>query len=189
MASKIRKKTSIVTRPESEGATTPVPAMVAPRWDGAAVSDDELSVLRSQLEAIGKAQAIPEFSLDGTVLTANDNFLSVVGYSLSEVQGQHHRMFVESAFAESEEYRQFWEGLAGGEFHAAEYKRIGRNGRELWIQATYTPVFDGNGKPYKIVKLGIDVTEQRMYADDYRVPFWLSARSTPSSNLASTARL
>ena len=115
-----------------------------------------------QIEAIGKAQAIIEFNLDGTIITANDNFLNVLGYTLGEVQGQHHRMFVEESFGASVEYRQFWEALSRGEYQAAEYKRIGKGGKEVWIQASYNPIFDLNGKPFKVVKYATEVTEQKL---------------------------
>ena len=88
-----------------------------------------------------------EFNLDGTIITANDNFLNVVGYTLEEVQGQHHRMFVEESFRTSVEYRQFWEALKRGEYQAAEYKRIGKGGKEVWIQASYNPILDLTASP------------------------------------------
>jgi len=116
--------------------------------------------LRGQLEAIYKSQAVIEFEMDGTIITANDNFLAAVGYTLEEVEGQHHRMFVEGAFAASGEYRAFWERLNRGEFEAAEYKRLGKGGREVWIQASYNPILDADGSPFKIVKYATDVTGQ-----------------------------
>ncbi len=113
-----------------------------------------------QLAAINKSMAVIEFSLDGLVITANDNFLKVLGYSLDEVRGKHHRMFVDSAFRETSEYREFWAKLGRGEYDAAQYKRIGKGGKEVWIQASYNPIMDANGKPFKVVKFAIDVTEQ-----------------------------
>ena len=115
-----------------------------------------------QIQAIGKAQAVIEFNLDGTIITANDNFLNALGYTLGEVQGQHHRMFVEESFRVSVEYRQFWEALNRGEYQAGEYKRIGKGGKEVWIQASYNPILDLNGKPFKVVKYATDVTEQKL---------------------------
>ncbi|HET7880344.1 MAG TPA: PAS domain-containing methyl-accepting chemotaxis protein [Acetobacteraceae bacterium] len=113
-----------------------------------------------QVKAIGKSQAVIEFKLDGTVITANDKFLAALGYRLEEIQGRHHSMFVEPAFRDSQEYRQFWEALRRGEYQAAEYKRIGKNGREVWIQATYNPILDPEGRPFKVVKFATDVTAQ-----------------------------
>jgi len=113
-----------------------------------------------QLAAISKSQAVIEFNLDGTIITANDNFLGALGYALDEVKGRHHRMFVEPDFAASSEYREFWEKLNRGEFQAAEYKRIGKGGKEVWIQASYNPIFDMNGKPFKVVKYATDITGQ-----------------------------
>ncbi len=115
-----------------------------------------------QIQAIGKAQAVIEFNLDGTIITANDNFLNVLGYTLQEIQGQHHRMFVEESYGVSVEYRQFWEALNRGEYQAAEYKRIGKGGKEIWIQASYNPILDLNGKPFKVVKFATEVTEQKL---------------------------
>ncbi|MGE5451823.1 MAG: methyl-accepting chemotaxis protein [Acidobacteriota bacterium] len=113
-----------------------------------------------QLSAIGKAQAVIEFSLDGKVLHANDNFLNALGYSLHEVKGQHHSMFVEPDYRNSVEYRLFWEKLGRGEYDAGQYKRLGRGGREIWIQASYNPIMDMNGKPFKVVKYATDVTAE-----------------------------
>ncbi len=111
-----------------------------------------------QLSAIGKAQAVIEFSLDGKVLTANQNFLDTLGYTLSEVQGQHHSMFVDPAHRASVDYRLFWEKLGRGEYDAGQYLRVGKGGREVWIQASYNPILDLDGKPFKVVKYATDVT-------------------------------
>ena len=113
----------------------------------------------SQLDAIGRAQAVIEFKLDGTIITANENFCRALGYSLDEIVGRHHRMFVDPAYAASGEYQQFWETLRRGEGMAAEYRRLGKGGREVWIQASYNPIFDLNGKPYKVVKYATDATD------------------------------
>ena len=113
----------------------------------------------SLVNAIRKSQAVIEFGLDGTVLDANENFLKALGYSLDEIKGKHHSMFVESALVNSEEYRRFWRDLNDGRYQAAEYKRIGKGGKEVWIQASYNPVNDVNGKPIKIVKFATDITE------------------------------
>lgn len=111
-----------------------------------------------KIAAINKAQAVIEFNLDGTIITANPNFLSTLGYSLDEVRGKHHRMFVDPAEASSREYELFWERLRRGEFDTRVYKRIGKGGKEVWIQASYNPILDMNGKPFKVVKYATDVT-------------------------------
>jgi methyl-accepting chemotaxis protein len=121
---------------------------------------------RGQVDAIGKSQAVIEFSMDGKVLTANENFLQALGYSLAEIQGQHHSMFVDPAFRASTEYRLFWDKLGRGEYDAGQYKRIGKGGREVWIQAAYNPIFDLNGKPFKVVKYATDITAERLLAAD-----------------------
>ena len=121
-----------------------------------------------QLAAIGKAQAVIEFGLDGKVLTANENFLNTLGYTLPEIQGRHHSIFVEPSFSGSPEYRSFWEKLGRGEYDAGQYKRIGKGGRAVWIQASYNPIMDLNGKPFKVVKYATDVTAQVHAADALR---------------------
>ncbi|UVA79096.1 methyl-accepting chemotaxis protein [Pandoraea commovens] len=113
-----------------------------------------------KVRAMDIAQAVIEFNLDGTVITANDNFLKTLGYSLDEIRGKHHRMFCEQDYAAGNEYRDFWAKLNRGEFDAGRYKRIGRGGREIWIQATYNPILDANGRPYKVVKFATDITPQ-----------------------------
>ncbi len=120
-----------------------------------------------QMEAIGKAQAVIEFNMDGTIRWANENFLNTVGYSLGEIEGQHHQMFVHPEFARSNEYKQFWDKLNRGEYESAEYKRVGKGGKEIWIQASYNPIFDVNGKPYKVVKYATDVTDQKLANADF----------------------
>jgi len=122
---------------------------------------------QGQINAVSKAQAVIEFNMDGTIITANENFLKTVGYSLNEIQGQHHQMFVESDYARSTEYKQFWDKLRRGEFESAEYKRFGKGGKEIWIQASYNPIFDISGKPYKVVKFATDVTQQKLATANY----------------------
>jgi methyl-accepting chemotaxis protein len=113
-----------------------------------------------QIAAISRSQAVIEFKLDGTIIKANDNFLNAVGYRLDEIVGQHHRMFCEPAYTQSDEYRQFWTKLGSGGFHAGEFKRVGKGGREIWILATYNAVLDAEGKPFKVVKYATDCTAQ-----------------------------
>jgi PAS domain S-box-containing protein len=111
-----------------------------------------------QLEAINRSQAVIEFNLDGTIITANPNFCNAVGYALPDIKGRHHRMFVEPAYGSSMEYQQFWESLRRGEFQAAEYKRIGGDGRTIWIQASYNLIRNADGVPVKVVKYATDIT-------------------------------
>ena len=114
------------------------------------------------LSAISKAQAVIEFNMDGTIITANENFLATMGYSLEEVKGKHHRMFVEDSLIKSGEYQAFWEKLNRGEYESKEYKRIGNHGKEVWIQASYNPILDYNGKPFKVVKFASDITQRKL---------------------------
>ena len=113
-----------------------------------------------KVSAIGKAQAVIEFDMQGKVLDANENFLAVMDYDLSDIEGEHHRMFCEPEYASSAEYKKFWQKLNRGEFDAGRYKRLGNHGKVVWIQATYNPILDLNGKPYKVVKFAIDISEQ-----------------------------
>ncbi|MCV2350996.1 methyl-accepting chemotaxis protein [Paucibacter sp. Y2R2-4] len=126
----------------------------------------QLQASQAQLDAFNKSQAVIEFKPDGTVLHANDNFLNALGYSLDEIRGKHHSLFVEAAFVQSLEYRQFWDKLARGEFDAGQYKRIAKGGREVWIEASYNPVFDNQGRVAKVVKLATDITAAKLRAAD-----------------------
>ena len=101
-----------------------------------------------KIAAIDRAQAVIEFKLDGTIVTANENFLGAVGYALGEIQGKHHSMFMPQAERDSAAYREFWAALNRGEYQAGEYKRIGKGGKEIWILASYNPILDEKGKPF-----------------------------------------
>ncbi len=122
--------------------------------------DQKDADFRGQIAAVGKVQAVIEFSLDGKIASANDNFLRTLGYSLDEIKGQHHSLFVDAAYRSSPEYRLFWDKLARGEYDAGRYKRIGKGGKEIWIQASYNPILDVSGKPFKVIKYATDITEQ-----------------------------
>ncbi|WP_441228273.1 methyl-accepting chemotaxis protein [Tardiphaga sp. 20_F10_N6_6] len=126
------------------------------------VTDQKLRTANfsGQIEAIGKSQAVIEFSMDGIVLSANENFLGVLGYALSEIQGKHHSMFVVPSERDGADYREFWAALKRGNYQAAEYQRIGKGGKQVWIQASYNPILDLNGRPYKVVKYATDTTAQ-----------------------------
>ena len=130
-------------------------------WADASVRLQNLDYA-GQVAAANRSQAVIEFRLDGTVVNANENFLKTLGYSLGEIQGKHHSMFVEQKERDNAAYREFWAALNRGEYQAAEYKRIGKGGKEVWIQASYNPIFDEKGKPAKVVKFAIDVTEQKL---------------------------
>ena len=121
----------------------------------------ELDDLRGTVAALHRSQAVIEFGMDGTILTANDNFLRTLGYSLSEIQGRHHEMFCETSYAESAEYKRFWQALNRGEFQPGEFKRIGKGGKEVWIIASYNPVLGEDGKPVKVVKFATDITASK----------------------------
>lgn len=150
-----------------------------------------------QIAAINASQAVIEFTIDGTILKANDNFSAAMGYSVAEVKGKHHRMLCDPAYANSQEYKDFWGKLANGEFQAGEFQRYKNGGEEIWLQATYNPVRDLNGKVFKVVKLATDATEYvqaRIRREEIQKEITLElqsvaeavARSTEQANSAST---
>ena len=122
----------------------------------------EIANSEAQIAAIRKSQAVIEFNLDGAILDANENFLSAVGYRLDEIKGQHHRLFVAPEQHQTDAYARFWAKLGRGEYDEGEYLRIGKGGRRIWIQATYNPILDSAGRPYKVVKFASDITERRL---------------------------
>ncbi len=119
-----------------------------------------------QIAAVKKAQAVVEFDIDGTVITVNDNFLKTLGYSLEEVKGKHHSMFVDEDYRRSAEYKEFWAKLNRGEYQTGEYKRIGKGGKDVWIQGSYNPITDLNDKPFKVVKYATDITQRVKIAQE-----------------------
>ncbi|MGN6543444.1 MAG: methyl-accepting chemotaxis protein [Aureliella sp.] len=134
------------------------------RSDTSRSTTAELANYRGQIEAIHRAQAVIEFELDGTILTANENFLGAFGYTLAELIGKHHSSLCDKSTTSSPEYRLFWEDLAAGSYREGEFKRIGKGGKEVWIRATYNPIFDAQGRPFKVVKFATDITEQKLAA-------------------------
>jgi len=110
------------------------------------------------IAALSRSQAMIEFHPDGTIIRANDNFYAAMGYALHEVEGAHHRMFVDPAYGASAEYAAFWRTLNSGQFLADRFRRLGKGGREIWLQATYNPVFDEDGRLVKVVKFASDIT-------------------------------
>ena len=118
--------------------------------------------MESMIAAFHRSNAVIEFDLNGTILKANDNFLATVGYGADEIVGRHHRMFVRPEETATEAYREFWATLGRGEFMSNKYLRIGKGGREIWIQATYNPILDQAGKPIGVIKFATDVTEVEM---------------------------
>jgi methyl-accepting chemotaxis protein len=118
-------------------------------------------------QALDRVQAIIEFELDGTVVSANENFLRILGYESGEVVGKHHRIFCDPTYAESHEYAEFWKKLGRGEYHAAEFKRLAKGGREVWLQASYNPVLDKDGEPIRVVKFATDVTAAKLQTAEY----------------------
>ncbi|BAI73880.1 methyl-accepting chemotaxis protein (plasmid) [Azospirillum sp. B510] len=121
---------------------------------------------RAKLDALDRSQAVIEFTMDGTVVDANRNFLDAMGYGLEEVRGRHHRMFVDPDFAGSAAYRHFWDELRAGRFQSAEFRRIARSGREIWLRATYNPVLGPGGRPVGVVKFATDITEAKLKEAD-----------------------
>ncbi|MGB0719833.1 MAG: methyl-accepting chemotaxis protein, partial [Bdellovibrionales bacterium] len=158
-------------------------------WTSSEVMDNE-----GLVNAINRSQAVISFNMDGTILEANENFLSVMGYSLSEIKGKHHSMFAEPEFAASQEYKDFWAALNRGEFQAGQYKRHGKGGKEIWIEASYNPIFDFKGNPFKVTKFAIDLTprkrENAAMADDFEqnVQSLVQTVASSSTEMQSTAQ-
>ncbi len=114
---------------------------------------------QSQLAAVSRAQAVIEFGLDGTILRANRNFLATMGYrDESEIVGQHHRIFMPAEERASPAYAAFWHHLGSGQFHSGQFRRVGKGGETVWIEASYNPVLDDTGRPFKVVKYATDIT-------------------------------
>src|ERR1700761_7541327 len=120
---------------------------------------DYIRGLEGMVAAIERSQAVIEFELDGTIVRANENFLGAVGYSAAEVVGRHHSIFVDPQEAAGQAYRDFWATLNRGQFCAAKFRRFGKGGREIWIQASYNPILDEKGVPGRVVKFATDITE------------------------------
>ncbi|HET9237917.1 MAG TPA: PAS domain-containing protein, partial [Oligoflexus sp.] len=135
--------------------------------DKAEETEPSIQDLKQRMEAIDRALAVIEFSMDGVIQTANANFLKTFGYKLSDIVGQHHRMFCDPVFARSPAYKEFWQQLNRGQFFTGEHRRLGRGGQEIWIQASYNPVIGDDGQPYKIVKIASDITETKLKNADY----------------------
>ncbi len=121
-----------------------------------------------KMDAINRSQAIIEFDLQGNIVSANDNFLATLGYSLDEIKGKHHSMFVEESYRNSSEYRNFWPSLARGTVSSGEFQRYGKGGKMVWIQANYSPILGHGGKPIKVVKYAVDITAQKVAAVELR---------------------
>lgn len=152
---------------ENSDSVSAVESNANAKQSNAAVKSIDVQRFEGIFDAINRVQAVIEFNLDGTIITANDNFLATMGYTLEEIQGQHHRIFAEPDYAESASYRDFWDKLNKGDFDSGEYKRIAKDGREVWIQASYNPIFDEQGHPVRIVKFATDITEQKFQAADF----------------------
>jgi methyl-accepting chemotaxis protein len=176
----ISKESGMRTSAIENGKSKRAPTVIAPAGisvlngesqaidDRVEIDEMELANLRGQVEAVQKSQAVIEFSLDGIIQTANENFLGAMGYRLDEIEGRHHRIFVDPAYAASADYKQFWANLNAGRFDAGEYKRIGKSGKEIWIQASYNPIMDLKGRPFKVIKYATDVTAQKLKNADYQ---------------------
>ena len=121
----------------------------------------------SQISAISRAQAVIEFQMDGTIVQANENFLRTMGYTMEEIKGKHHSMFVDDEYRNSAAYKEFWATLNRGEYLKGDYKRVAKNGKDVWLNASYNPIPGGNGKPLKVVKYASDITKQKVIEVDF----------------------
>jgi len=165
--SEFRPMDSMNTKPERKnGHSNGHAARPVVADDHVKLSRQEHEEMTGMLAAIGRSQAVIEFNLEGLVLTANDLFLSTVGYRLDEIQGRHHSMFVDPSERSGLEYKQFWADLNAGRFCSGRYRRIGKGGKEVWIQASYNPILDQAGRPLKVVKFAADVTRAKEMEDE-----------------------
>ena len=137
--------------------------------------------MQGKVDAIGRSQAVIEFNLDGVILAANENFLSVTGYRLDEVVGRHHSMFVDPAYRDSAEYRKFWAGLHDGHFQAGQFHRLGKGGKPVWIEASYNPILDPDGRPYKVVKFATDLSHRKQQNAELAQAFEANVKGTVES--------
>ena len=140
-------------------------------------NNNSVATLESIVNALNRSQAVIEFELDGTIIHANDNFTHALEYNLDEIEGQHHRMFCEKDYASSNEYKEFWKKLGQGEIHSGEFKRITKSGKEIWIQASYNPIFDASGNPIKVVKFASDITAEKMKNAEFEAKINAISRS------------
>ena len=170
--SEVRKSSAGAAVLERPGFKAMKAMKVKPAGDrarpAATVDRQQMADYAAQAAAIRRSQAVIEFNMDGTIREANDHFLNVMGYTLAEVTGRHHSMFVDNTYRQSAEYREFWAKLNRGESDATEYKRIANGGKEVWIQASYNPILDTDGKPFKVVKYASDVTRQKLAVIDFQ---------------------
>jgi methyl-accepting chemotaxis protein len=149
--------------PQNRGASISVLASNSPRSispESGRIDAERVAELEATIAAIGKSQAVIEFNMDGTIVTANENFLGAMGYRLDEIQGRHHRIFVDPAEQNSAAYAELWASLNRGEYQSGEFRRIGKGGKEVWIQASYNPILDLSGKPFKVIKFARDTSRQ-----------------------------
>ncbi len=135
------------------------------RYDVSDVKKKELEI-RNRMNAINQSNAVIEFDLTGTIMYANKNFCDVMGYDMEEITGKHHRIFLTEDYSNSVEYKEFWDKLKGGNFISAQFTRIKKNGDEIWLQATYNPIFDNDNKVIRIMKIAIDITDKVLQGND-----------------------
>jgi methyl-accepting chemotaxis protein len=143
------------------------PLLMLERGGGRVFSKKKSGTAEAELQAIGKPRAIVYFTPDGTIIDANFNFLQVTGYTLGEIKGQNHRIFVDPADAQSEDYRRFWEKLRRAEPQSAQFRRLGKGDKEIWLRASYNPVIDSSGKPMIVADYAFDITQRRREAAEF----------------------
>lgn len=154
-------------------------------WESRLASAEDAA----QVAAMNNSQGVIHFDLQGNILDANPNFCSVIGYTLEEIKGKHHRMFVDPTYAQSQEYKDFWKTLASGKFMSAQYERVGKGGKQIWIEASYNPIFDLNGEPYKVTKFATDLTERKAANRELAVEFDKNIQSLVNTLAAAAAEM
>ncbi|NGX26217.1 MAG: Biofilm dispersion protein BdlA, partial [Chlamydiae bacterium] len=129
--------------------------------------DEDQGIIKSKIEAIYRVQATIELNLDGTIIVANQSFLDIFGYTLKDIKGKHHSLFVEESYKNSSGYKKFWEKLNRGEHQVGEFKMIGKNGNEIWIMGSYNPLYNKKGEIIKIFNIATDITDNKMNTVNY----------------------
>jgi PAS domain S-box-containing protein len=135
------------------------------RQDITELKKKELDI-RNRMNAINQSNAVIEFDLYGDIIYANQNFCNVMGYTLKELKGNHHRIFCTEEYSKSDEYKEFWSKLKNGDFISEQFNRIKKNGDDIWLQATYNPIFDNNGQVIRVMKIAVDITDKILQSQE-----------------------
>jgi PAS domain S-box-containing protein len=135
------------------------------RQDITELKKKELDI-RNRMNAINQSNAVIEFDLSGNIIYANQNFCNVMGYTLKELKGNHHRIFCTEEYSKSDEYKEFWSKLKNGDFVSSQFNRVKKDGEEIWLQATYNPILDNDGQVIRVMKIAVDITDKVLQSQE-----------------------